>query len=756
MRGEEDVLDTTRGLCAISALMARYSTVLSRPTIALAIALFSVSLSTRKASAVQQGSSDSGAKAPPVLTQAADIRQLTFDKAKQGYPVHVRAVVTYYDPKSDLFVQDSSAGIWVEMGGATAALKIGDFIDLQGVSSFADFAPQIAQPRITVLGTAPLPSATPAPYERLASGAEDSQWVEVEGIVHQAFNDGIHLSMGVAMAGGRITVRMPNFTGNASALVDAKVRLLGACGAIFNSRGQITGVILDVPSPAQMTIEEPGLPDPFFLPVRPISTLLSFAPNGISGHRVRVQGVVTSQTPSKSLFIQDETEGLYLESVQNASVKPGDVVDVVGFPSPGDYSPILQDALFRRLGSTREPKPISVNGDKVMSGDVDAEVIQIDAWLKDKVRLANETDLILQSGNIVFDAQALGAADAKGVQNLESGSLLRLTGVCSIKVDEGRVPRAFRLVLRSPRDVQVLQAPPWLTASRAATVAGMLLLATLMALLGMAVLRRRVEERTEALKRRTIELERSNAELEQFANVASHDLQEPLRMVSIFAQLLSDRYKGNLDSDADAFLGFLLEGAQRMRTLIDGLLSFSRVQSGARELRPTDSEEVLLAALADLTVARHDSEAEITHDPLPTVMADASQMEQVFQNIIGNAIKFAGGARPRIHVSADRVGSQWIFSIRDDGIGIDPRFHDKIFGIFQRLHSRDAYPGTGIGLSICKRIVERHGGRIWVESGEGQGSTFYFSVPAAPAEIGEPHAERPSSLTEEPQFEMER
>jgi signal transduction histidine kinase len=700
---------------------------------------------------------DDSPKTLPILTRASEIRQLSTDEARRGYPVHLRAVVTYYDPGSDLFVQDSSAGIWVELANARPPVKPGDLIDLEGVSSFSDFAPQIAAPRITVLGEAPLPRPLSGLYERLASGAEDSQWVEVEGIVREAHVENTHLSMRLALAGGQIIVRMPGFHESVPAtLVDAKVRLDGACGAIFNARGQISGVILNVPSRDELTVEEPGLADPFYLPVRPVSSLLGFTPAGVSGHRVRVQGVVTSQKAGKSLFIQDMTEGLYLQSTESTEVHPGDLVDVVGFPAAGDYTPVLQGALFRRLSTGQEPKPVTVTGDQVLQGAVDAELIRIDARLKDRVRLPDETDLILQSGNEIFDAELFGADSARQVRGLDDGSLLRLTGVCSIKVDEARVPRAFRLVLRSPRDIKVLEKPSWLTTGRAATIAGVLLVATLIALVGMAVLRRRVEERTEALKRRTLELERSNAELEQFANVASHDLQEPLRMVGIFAQLLAERYQSRFDSDADAFLGFLVEGAQRMRALVDGLLVFSRVQSGARELQPTNCEEVLRRALAALAVALTQSGAEVTHEPLPTVMADESQMEQLFQNLISNAVKFAGHA-PRVEVAAHPVGQEWIFSVRDNGIGIDPRYHAKIFGIFQRLHARDAFPGTGIGLSICKRIVERHGGRIWVESAEGKGSTFYFSIQAAADLPTPPRGVAPRTLAGEPrqpQFEF--
>lgn len=751
MRRQKFVLETTRVLDAILARAAppvlrlwnRHS-MLQSGAASLCALLLSPALPA-VASPLQVA-----AKPLPVLTRASDVRQLTPDEAKRGYPVHLHGVITYYDTESDLFLQDSSAGIWVEMGGARPPLQSGDLVDLEGVSSFADFAPQVARPRITVTGRAPLPRPQAATYEQLRSGAEDSQWVVVEGVVREAEIQDAQLLMRLALTGGQITVRAQGFRSVPAALVDAKVRIQGACGAIFNSRGQLTGVVLNVPAPQQVTVEEPGLTDAFYLPVRAISSLLGFAPNGVSGHRVRVQGVVTSQIRGKSLFIQDSTEGLYLHTSQDTAVEPGDLVDVVGFPSPGDYTPILEDASFRRLGTAPEPKPVVVTGDEVMQGDVDAQLIRIDARLTDEVTLTDETDLILQSGNIVFSAQIFGAGNARELQGLASGELLRLTGVCTIKVDESRTPQSFRLVLRSPQDIEVLERSPWITAGRAAVIAVVLLVATLLALLGMAVLRRRVEERTEALERRTIELERSNAELEQFANVASHDLQEPLRMVAIFGQLLVDHYKGKLDSDADAYLGFLVEGAHRMRALVDGLLTFSRVQTTARELQATDSEEVLRNALADLTVTIEQSAAEVTHGPLPVVTADSSQLEQLFQNLIGNAVKFAGGRPPHIHVSADRVEGQWIFSVRDNGIGIDPRYHDKIFGIFQRLHSREAYPGTGIGLSVCKRIVERHAGRIWVESVEGQGATFYFSVPAEPASPAQTRAHRPAVPTKEP------
>ena len=234
----------------------------------------------------------------------------------------------------------------------------------------------------------------------------------------------------------------------------------------------------------------------------------------------------------------------------------------------------------------------------------------------------------------------------------------------------------------------------------------------------------------EELKRAVDDLQRSNKELQQFAYVASHDLQEPLRTVASYVELLAMKYRGKLDEKADQYIAFAVEGASRMSTLINDLLAYSRVGTQEKTFSSVELSSVLRNVLASLASAISRTGAQLTHDDLPVVTGDETQLSQLFQNMITNAIKFRKkDVPPVIRITARSDKNEWVFGVQDNGIGIDPAYHDRVFAIFQRLHTREEYPGTGVGLAICRKIVERHGGRIWVESAPAQGSSFYFTLP---------------------------
>jgi signal transduction histidine kinase len=245
------------------------------------------------------------------------------------------------------------------------------------------------------------------------------------------------------------------------------------------------------------------------------------------------------------------------------------------------------------------------------------------------------------------------------------------------------------------------------------------------------VMAEQVQARQRALESAIRDLTRSNQELEQFAYVASHDLQEPLRVITGFVQLIAQRYKGHLDKDADRYIGFITDAVARQQQLIMGILAFSRVGRKGTAPAPCDANRALEAAVDNIRQAIRESNATVIYDQLPIVQADEYELVQLFQNLVSNGIKFRGNRDPEVHISAQPEDGKWIFAVRDNGIGVEPQYWDRIFVMFRRLHTRKKYPGTGIGLSICKKIVERHGGRIWLESKPGEGSVFYFTLPAA-------------------------
>jgi PAS domain S-box-containing protein len=452
------------------------------------------------ASALRAGQVPQQKSSLPLLTRVEQIRNLSNDEANLGYPILVRAVVTYFNPaENDLFIQDSTAGIWVNIGTAKPPLQPGQLVEIEGISGTPDFAPQIDKPKIRILGQGSLPEARRVTYGRMASSQEDSQWVEIEGIVRNVTKGDVQLTLDLAAEGGRLSVVIPGVHGAVPGfLVDAKVRIQGVCGAAFNTKNQITGVILYSPSLNQLRIVEPAPSNAFLAPRRPIASLLRFTPQGASGHRVKVRGVVTFQQPGSALFIKEENDGLQVRTLATTSIRTGDLVEVVGFPAVGEYSAVLRDAVFRRIGAGPTPVPVSVTADQALDGSHDADFVRIQARLLDATPGPNT--LNMESGNILFLAQVEDPVPAKSLEALVPGSLLQLTGICILQADEDHNPRSFRILVRSMNDVAVIQPPPWWDIKRMLRIIAMLAAVALATTLWAFLLKRQVAEKTDSIR----------------------------------------------------------------------------------------------------------------------------------------------------------------------------------------------------------------------------------------------------------------
>ena len=477
-------------------------------------------------------------KGLPVLTRVDQIRTLSPDEADLGYPVRLRAVVTYYGGKGwEFFINDATGGIYINDPAGDFRVHAGQLVQVEGFTSAGGFAPEIINPKVTALGDAPMRRPHRVTLEQLTSGREDSQWVEIEGVVRSAGQENNQPIFTLAVAGGKLKARLPEGTTEAlGQLVDAKVSVRGAVGGIFNQNMQLLGVQLFVPSLAFVHVLEPPAGDPFSLPARPVRTILGFTPQGFTGHRVKVQGILTLFRPRQYAFIEDGSGGLYVTTAQATPLAPGDRVEVVGFPAAGDYTPVLEDALFRRIDTGPSPQPIEISAAQALAGGFDTHLVRIKARLLNITTHATDPVLVFQSGRTVFDVQMRGTDWKAKFPKLEPGSQIQLTGICSVNVDDNRMPVSFRLLLRSPDDIVVLERPPRWTLKHA--LWGLALMAALISavLLWVFFLRRQVREQTATIREwlhREAALKEQYLELFENANDIVFTLEPSGRIASL-------------------------------------------------------------------------------------------------------------------------------------------------------------------------------------------------------------------------------
>jgi hypothetical protein len=397
-----------------------------------------------------------------VLTRIEQIRNLRPDEANLGHPVRLRAVVTYYGGKgSEFFIHDATGGIYINDPEGDFRVQAGQMVEVVGFTSAGGFSPEIISPGVTVLGNGPMPRPRAITLEQLTSGREASQWVEIVGIVRSGEKVDGQPVLNLAVGMGRLKVLFPaDLAGSLRHLVDAKVSVQGTVGGIFNQNMQLLAVQLFVPSLTFVRVLEPPAPDPFSSPVRPIRMLLGFAPQGATGHRVRVQGTVTLFQSGRALFIEDGSGGLHIQTDQTTPLAPGDRVEVAGFPATGPYTPTLEDAIYGRLAGGPKPKPVEISVEQALAGGFDAHLVRLQARLLRVTSREDDPVLVFQSGKTVFDVQMHGADPAATFSRLQPDSRIQLTGICSVNVDDNRTPVSFRLLLRGPGDMVVLEHPP--------------------------------------------------------------------------------------------------------------------------------------------------------------------------------------------------------------------------------------------------------------------------------------------------------
>jgi hypothetical protein len=439
------------------------------------------------------------------LRTADQVRRLTPEQAARQMPVHLRGVVTFFDENLySRFVQDDTAGIYLQATNLPP-LTAGQMIEVEGVTGPGEYAPIIAANQVKILGDGKLPAAKPVSVEQLVSGQEDSQFVEAVGIVRAVRfeEESKHYLIDVVTGGERFTIFTKELpVSQTEELVDSVVKVRGVCSTLFNRQRQLFGFRLLVPRSTDLVIEKPALANPFAIPTQTIESLLRFTPQGTYGHRVKVAGTLIYQEPGRALFIQDENGGLYAQTRQRTPLQVGDRVEILGFTAKGEYTPLLQDALYRKVGTSKVPEPVQLDLDETLKGSHDCQLVRLEANLLDRTQRGREQFLVLETGGFVFHGYLGQNEGGVAFAHAQNGSEVAVTGVCLIErgsgwlAGEGWRAKSFRLLLRSPADVVVLKSPPWWTHGEAIQKVGIVGVGVLAALVLIDILRRRGKPRT--------------------------------------------------------------------------------------------------------------------------------------------------------------------------------------------------------------------------------------------------------------------
>jgi signal transduction histidine kinase len=651
------------------------------------------------------------AAVPPVLTKVRRILELTPEQARLQFPVAVTGVVTYvYFPKDGpwmLFVQDDTAGIFV--AGHAQPLKVGDLVSVTGFTDPGDFAPRVRNTSVRVLGTAPLPDAEAKSYENLMTGEQDCQWVKIRGIIRSAHFEQGHknqLVLDLACGTGRLTAKILTETQDVSRLPDTAVSVRGVCTTLFNRKRQLLGVEIYTQALTNLIVEEPAPLLPFEIAESPIDNLMQFSRGVRLGHRVKVSGVVTFQRTNQCMYLRGQAGALFVQMRDTAGVRVGDTVEALGFPAPGDFSAVLQDAVCRRTGGGQSPQARAIDVGPALSGTYDADLIEIEAKVLKAVRTADQEILTVQASNVVFSA-IIDNVDL-GREPFQKGSRLKLIGICTLPPGSQLAsPKSFRLLLRSAADAVVLEDPPWWTLPRLAGAGAMAVLLALIASVWCVVVSRKNSLLREHRRVQQEILEISGREQRRIGQDLHDGVCQELGAIACLVKMLEEELNDAGSKHAPSareISKYLGEAISQTRSVAKGLFPVKLEENGL---------ESALEELAASTTRRSRVRCEY-HCARPASLRDntaALNLYCIAHEAVANAVKHAQPSRIRIDLS--HLNGKLTLTVRNDG---------RWFPDAQREHA-------GMGLHIMNYRAQTIGATLAIESDADKGCAVVCSLP---------------------------